>query len=240
MHRPARTAARTIPGGAAALAILVSCSAAAPEGPRPAERSALERDPGGWEDLLADGLAGWTRAALPPGSQLAAASPWEVDPATGTLACRCEGIMEALLTDRDFSDGVFHVEWRVRKPGAKEYNGGVYVRTSPDVLVWHQAQVAEQEKRPVVGDLLGNTPVGGEARDVKVLADVPLRARPAGEWNVYEIECAGARITLRVNGATTATWDGVEVPSGRLGLQAEFHELEFRNVLWKPRGGPRP
>ncbi len=57
MLGPARTAAMKFHGGAAALAILVSCSAPPPE-----------RDPAGWEDLLANGLAGWTRVALPPGS----------------------------------------------------------------------------------------------------------------------------------------------------------------------------
>ena len=227
--------ARMLAGGLVTLTTLVSCSA----GPGPAERSAIERDPSGWEDLLASGLSGWHRVALPLGSRLSASDPWQLDASTGTLVCRAEGIIEILLTDRELSDGTFHVEWRVRKAGSKEYNGGVYVRTSPDGKIWHQAQVAEKAERPVVGDLFGNTPVAGEAREVQVLSDLPFRARPAGEWNVYEIECDGPRLSLWVNGATTATWTGIEVASGRLGLQAELHELEFRNVLWKPKG-PRP
>ena len=49
--------------------------------------SALERDPQGWTDLLANAgpkLKGWTRGPLPAQAKLRPASQWSLDAATGT------------------------------------------------------------------------------------------------------------------------------------------------------------
>ena len=188
----------------------------------------------GWEDLLARGLEGWKRVPLPPGTGLSARNPWSFDDARRTVASKAEGIVEVLLTEREFGDGIFHVEWRFVDAGKEGYNGGIYVRTSPDASVWDQAQVAIKPERPVVGDLFGKTPVKGEPREVKVLSELPVRPNPPGEWNTYELTCDGPTLSLSVNGTTTATWTGLEVPMGRFGLQAEYFDMEFRKVLFRP------
>src|SRR5204862_2042047 len=96
-------------------------------------RSALATDPKGWTDLLADGLKHWKRVPIPPGSKLSARDPWSLDPATKTLRCDGVGLHEMLLYDREFADGILHVEWRVKKIDDKKgYNSGVYVRNSAD------------------------------------------------------------------------------------------------------------
>src|SRR5262249_40771523 len=88
----------------------------------PAEgKSALESDPSGWVDLLpGDGLKGWKRVPIPPGSKLNAKNPWAVDPKAKLLICDGVGIHEMLLYDKELADGIFHVEWRVKQRWGKK------------------------------------------------------------------------------------------------------------------------
>ena len=72
-------------------------------------------------------------------------------------------------------------------------------------------------------------------------------ARPAPEWNTIEVECAGPRITIRVNGRTILETDqseiadvttrpaGVPAPKdkprrGYVALQCHSGRVEFRKV----------
>ncbi len=188
-------------------------------------------------DLLAKGLDGWKRTPIPPDKEVVGRELWVCNPARGLLYCTAKGPeKEMLLYDKEFTDGVFHVEWRFRKQEGEKpvYNGGVYVRASADGQVWHQAQVAVQDKPPRVGDLFGMTKVGSEVKRVEVPGVGPDRMKPVGEWNVFDIECRGKTITLKVNGDTTAVWKDCEVTSGRIGLQAEFAPIEFRNLKYRP------
>jgi hypothetical protein len=206
-------------------------------GPAPSQeagKSALERDPAGWVDLLpGKDLAGWKRVPIPPDTVLAARNSWKVE--GNLLLCDGVGIKEMLLYDREFADGTFHVEWRFRKvEGKKDYNSGVYVRTAGDGKVWHQVQVAHLDKPPLLGDLFGDTPVNGKVERVVVRGDGPRRANPPGEWNTYEITAKGKAIRVWINGATTCTWDACPLAKGHVGLQAEGFFIEFRNLKFKP------
>ncbi len=197
-------------------------------------KGAFETDPGGWEDLMpGPDLKGWKRA-LTPDDKFAAEHPWSVK--DGVLSCRGvigERVKEMFLHETERGDGIFRVEWRVKKAGEKgDYNSGVYVRTAMDGKVWHQAQVAMSDKQPWVGDLFA-VPTPG-AKRLDILSTPPSRAKPVGEWNVYEIACKGREITVWVNGAVTARWDACEAPKGHVGLQVEFFDLEFRTLKFKP------
>jgi hypothetical protein len=153
-----------------------------------------------------------------------------VDAGTNTLICDGVGIHEMLLYDKELADGVLHVEWRFKRiEGKKGYNSGVYVRTSADGSVWHQAQVGNLN----VGYLFGVTLVDGQPQKMRVNAKGTQRGREAGEWNTFEITCKGKNITLWVNGAATAEWDNCQVPKGHVGLEAEGWYIEFRNVKFK-------
>src|SRR5262249_12050918 len=124
---------------AVCFAALVSAPAAGPD----ESRSALQKDPAGWIDLLeTKDLKNWKRVPIPPGSPLNSKNPWRIDPDTNYLVCDGVGVHEMLLYNEEFADGIFHVEWRFKKiEGKKGYNSGVYVRTSADGAIWHQAQV---------------------------------------------------------------------------------------------------
>lgn len=197
--------------------------------------SALERDPQGWVDLLADagpGLKGWTRGAIPPGRSLSPESQWRIDPATGYLVCEGDKGHDWVRWDRELGDFLFHVEWRFTPvPGKKGYNSGVYARNSSDAKVWHQAQTGDASG----GYLFGETPVDGGLKRINLAKELrEQRVRPAGEWNTFEITARGKAMTLWVNGAVTNEWSDCRVPRGFVGLEAEGWRIEFRNVKVKP------
>src|SRR5947209_6621519 len=97
-------------------------------------KSALETDSSGWLDLLAGSdLKDWKRVPIPPGGKLNARNPWSVDAKEKVLVCDGVGIHEMLLYQKEFADGIFHVEWRFKKiEDKKGYNSGVYARNSAD------------------------------------------------------------------------------------------------------------
>ncbi len=199
-------------------------------------KSALARQPDGWTDLMPrKNLAGWKRIALAPDTKLGSKNPWKVE--GDVLVCDGVGVKEMLLWDKELGDGILHVEWRFRKVGddaeRKDYNSGVYVRTSADGAVWHQVQIAHQDKPPLLGDVFGDRPVGGKVERFVIRGKGPDRARPPGEWNTYEITAKSRSLAVWINGATTCTWDDCPLSKGHVGLQAEFFFIEFRNVKFK-------
>ncbi len=199
-----------------------------------AARSALERDPQGWTDLLAQAgskLEGWVRGPLPAAAKLNPQSQWSFDAATGYLICEGNGGHEWLRWDRELGDLIFHVEWRFTPvPGKKGYNSGVYARNSADASIWHQAQTGDGSG----GYIFGNTKVGDVVKRVNLSErGRASRVKPAGEWNTFEITCRGKEMTLWVNGAVTTQWHECEVPRGYVGLEAEGWRIVFRNVKVK-------
>ncbi len=197
--------------------------------------SALERDPGGWTDLIADAgskLEGWTRVPIPPDGKLSAISQWSLDPKSGIIVCAGDGGHDWLRYDKEVGDAIFHVEWRfVPIPNGKRYNSGVFIRNSADGAIWHQAQTGDASG----GHIFGQTPVNGKPQRVNLSKTVTdKRVKPAGEWNTFEITARGKDMALWVNGATTCQWHDCEVPRGYVGLEAEGFRIEFRNVKLKP------
>src|SRR5512138_3163193 len=90
--------------------------------------SALETDPQGWQDILPPAsLAGWYRVPVPPNGKLGRAQ-WHLDAAGQTLICDGDGGHDMLLTDREYGDAIFHLEFRYEKvEGKTGYNSGAYV-----------------------------------------------------------------------------------------------------------------
>jgi hypothetical protein len=218
------------------LPIFLLATAAGPATADEAETpSALERDPSGWTDLLAQAgpkLEGWTRGPLPATAKLNPRSQWSLDATTGHLVCEGNGGHEWLRWDKELGDGVYHVEWRFTPvPGKKGYNSGVYARNSADAKIYHQAQTGDASG----GYLFGNTEVDGKPRRFDLSKQQKTsRVKAAGEWNTFEITCKGKEMTLWVNGSVANRWDDCQVPRGHVGIEAEGYRIEFRNVKVKP------
>ena len=67
-----------------------------------------------------------------------------------------------------------------------------------------------------------------DARNIKNLTDDS--EKPLGEWNSMTIECKGAEIIVHVNGQLVNHGTNCTANSGKLALQAEGTEVEFRKV----------
>jgi hypothetical protein len=210
------------------------------------EPSALSAQPKGWVDILpGPGLKGWTRVA-PISSrgvksvvdpQLAV---WIPDRKTGILECRGHlplearpggkpGSHEMLRHEQELGDFIFHVEWRFKDPAKTGWNAGVYARVNQVADVWHQAQVGAG---PTTAWFADTPDASGKIGRIKDDSSEP-RVKPPGQWNVYELTGRGDTLTLWVNGAVVSRLSGLKVQRGRVGLEAELHHIEFRNLKLK-------
>ena len=187
------------------------------------------------KDLLPKSdLAGWRRVPIEP---LAQKPVWVLGSDGKTLVIEGVGAKEMLLYDQELGDGTLHVEWRFRKVEPSEpdkkpvYNGGVYVRTSLDGKAYVQAQVAHQDKKPVVGDVIAQVP--GVKERVNVYQTAASPERPVGEWNSYDLTMRGKVIDLVVNGKPTVTWNDCPMARGHVGLQAEGAVVEVRALKYR-------
>jgi len=208
--------------------------------------SALTRDPKGWVDILpGTKLKGWSRVApissrgvkslVNPDLEL-----WIPDRKSGVLECRGHlplqappggkpGSHEMLRHEQDLGDFIFHVEWRFKDPARTGWNAGVYARVNEAADIWHQAQVGGGPTTYWFADTPDASGKIGRIKD----DSVEKRVKPPGQWNVYEITGRGDTLILWANGAVVSQLKGLRVQRGRVGLEAELHHIEFRNLKLK-------
>ncbi|MFP5228512.1 MAG: DUF1080 domain-containing protein [Acidobacteriota bacterium] len=172
----------------------------------------------------------WTRIAIPPTHPVSDVAQWHIDPAAKTIVCDGNGGHEWLRFNKEFGDFKFHVEWRFTKvEGTPHYNSGVFFRNNADGTVWHQAQTSLEG-----GYIFGQTVVDGKPTTFNLMKQMTEnRVKPAGDWNVYDIECRKDTCTLAVNGAVVNTLH-TDVKKGYVGLESEGYKIEFRNIEIDP------
>ena len=151
-----------------------------------------------------------------------------------------------LLTEKNYSNYRLEVEYRFAgKPG----NCGVLVHASKlrnlykmypksiEVQMNHQhagdfwcivedIKVPDMEKRRGPKKNWGITE--GKARRILNLTDGS--ENPVGEWNAMTIECMGNEVKVWVNGDLVNHGFDCTAKSGKLSIQAEGSEVEFRKL----------
>ena len=202
-------------------------------------------------------LAGWVPFAAdgpPP------AGSWTV--AEGVI--RCTGKPSGYIrTEERYRDYRLTVQWRwvgpapVDKEGKpRTRNSGVILHVQAPDAVWPtglEAQLMEKN----AGDIWV---IGGvETEEHRALVSQAVAAagsdeqalkrargnrrtpkaqgsseRSTGQWNTYDIVCAGDTVTLWVNGVEQNVATGVSVREGHICLQSEGAGIEFRNVTLHP------
>lgn len=154
-----------------------------------------------------------------------------------------------LVTDGNFSDYKLAVEYRFVKEGG---NCGVLVHASKprrlygmfpqsiEVQMMHEnagdfwcigenIEVPEMEKRRPKKD--ESQKFGGEQADARRILNLTDGSeKPLGDWNVMEIECKGDEIKVWVNGTLVNHGSKSTATSGKIALQAEGVEVEFKKV----------
>ncbi|HZT32052.1 MAG TPA: DUF1080 domain-containing protein [Bryobacteraceae bacterium] len=176
--------------------------------------------------LPEESLRGWTRIPIPPVDGLKPELQWRVDSAHRELLCSGRGQHEWLRYDKLLGDFVLDVDWRFTPKGNVKYNSGIGVRLSQYGELWAQAQTGLSG-----GYLFGDNLVDGAIQRFNLSKQMKEnRVKPAGEWNHYQVRAEGDRITLSVNGAVVSEVSGYALRRGYLGLEAEGHEITFRNL----------
>ena len=168
-------------------------------------------------DLLAGGVAAW-RPEDPNGT-----NNWAI--ANGELVNSSRGTN--LITRDLFTDFKLHIEVNVPKDG----NSGIYLRGR------HEVQVEDS-----YGKQPWNRGMGGVYGQVTPLSNP---AKPAGEWQTFDITLVGRRLTVVLNGVTIhnnaeipgttgGALDSREAEPGPIMLQGDHGPIRYRNLRITP------
>jgi hypothetical protein len=107
-------------------------------------------------------------------------------------------------------------------------NTGVLVFITGEDKIWPKC-LEVQGKWTELGHIKSNAKdVTVEVRDDQAARE--QARKPVGEWNSLEIVSKGGAVTSILNGTKIAESDPTELREGRIGLQAERYDVEFRNV----------
>jgi hypothetical protein len=165
--------------------------------------------------LHANDLGGWHPSGSP--------NQWVVK--NGILSSPHSGTN--LVTDRTFGDFKLHVEFRY----PKESNSGVYLRGR------HEVQIQDDYGNPPANDRFSSI--------YGFIAPSVIAAKPAGEWETYDITLVGRMVTVVANGTqvicnqeipgiTGGALDSNEGAPGPIFLQGDHGPVEYRNIIITP------
>jgi hypothetical protein len=140
--------------------------------------------------------------------------------------------MGHLITDKEFENYRLTVEWRWPKGAG---NSGVIVHvTKPRALRNFLPQGIEAQLRNGdAGDFnLFNEKLfkPGYSTDPAGKNFTDDSEKPVGEWNSMTVECAGNEIKVWVNGTLVNHGVGASVTKGKIAIQSEGAEIEFRKI----------
>ena len=144
-----------------------------------------------------------------------------------------------LRTTADFTSYALHLQLKHVTAG----NSGVLIRMVGADKVWPKS-IECQGQTGAMGDIwnIDQFPMKVAAdrtdgRHTRKMHD--SNERPAGEWNDYDITIDGGDLALKVNNLVQNTATGCEQVPGKICLQAEGSQKEFRNIVLIPIGGEK-
>jgi len=177
-------------------------------------------------------LSGWTFCLR---SNAAPENTWTVT--NGLIYCTGQpfGYMR---TEKNYRDYKLTVEWRFVKVAPRADNTGLFVHVQSPDKVWPVC-IECQGQSHHHGDLIlmGTTveATRGSTNSLRVLRTAqPHNEKPVGDWNTYEVVCAGDALKVSVNGKLMNEAAGSSVSSGAIALQSEGGEWEVRKVFLEP------
>lgn len=144
-----------------------------------------------------------------------------------------EGVLKSpksganLVTDEKFGNFKLHVEFRIPEGS----NSGFYLRGRYEVQVADDA--GSEPSNVLFGGVYG------------LLTPNEMAAKPAGEWQEYDITLIGRRVTIVANGKTIISnqnipgmtggaLDNNETDLGPLLIQGDHGPIELRNIVLTP------
>jgi len=188
-------------------------------------------------------LAGWECFTVDPEAKID--DVWRVE--DGLLITTGQPL-GYLATKEKFTNFRLIVEWRWPE-GQEPGNSGVLLRTADKPITFLTKCMEAQLKGGSAGEVYGFYGFkadGPEDRFYEVkdhaaigsfvgLKRIRDAEKPVGQWNRYEITLDGGRMTLELNGQLVNEASACEVVAGRIGLQSEGGEIQFRTVTLIPK-----
>jgi hypothetical protein len=186
-------------------------------------------------------MSGW-KAVLPDGKKME--DVWSVK--DGVMTCKGQPI-GYIRTEKDYTSYVLRLEWRF-DPAKGAGNSGVLLRMVGEDKVWPKSVEAQLEsgnagdfwnidnyKMTAAKDRTNGRNTKKDPAAVKAATTNGAHLeRPLGEWNQYEIICDKGTVILKVNGVELNRATDVEVVPGKICLQSEGAEIQFRNIRLVP------
>lgn len=132
-----------------------------------------------------------------------------------------------LVTRQKFNDFKLHIEFRC-PPGS---NSGVYLRGRYEIQI--EDSYGKEPQKDYMGAVYG------------FIKPTEMAAKPAGEWQSYDITLVGRMITVVANGKTIicnqeipgitgGALDSKEGEPGPLYIQGDHGPIEYRNIVITP------
>ena len=176
-------------------------------------------------------LTGWTNVNCAP-------STWTMRDGIIVSTGIPTGVLRTL---RQYENFILELEWKHIKPGG---NAGLFVwsaaltaRGQPftqsiEVQILDGRNSDTHTSHGDVFAIHGATLVPDRPHPKGAMRSLPSerRARPAGEWNHYRVECKDGRIALAVNGKFVSGGSNCVPRKGFICLESEGSECHFRNV----------
>ena len=146
-----------------------------------------------------------------------------------------------MMTEESYSNYKLHLEWRwVDEPT----NSGVLLlcQESAEGIFWPtclecQLQAGNAGDFVLIGPgqiTVDDSAYVNEDRFLVIPKKHESNEKPAGEWNVYDIEVRGNAVACFVNGLMQNNGIDAAVSSGPIALQSEGSPIEFRNIQLTP------
>ncbi len=141
-----------------------------------------------------------------------------------------------MRTKEDYANYKLHVEYRYPY---ELTNSGIFVHCQPGDNVWpvcYENQLSAGNAGDFVlmnGANLAEADqerVASGAQFVIIRKKAPSAEKEVGQWNTMEITCAGDSIETYVNGVFMNKATGAQYSSGKICLQSEGKDIQFKNV----------
>jgi hypothetical protein len=154
---------------------------------------------------------------------------------------RCSGKPDGYMrTETRFKNYRLHVEWRWPDQTA---NSGVLLHMAGTDQLWPTC-IECQLKAGNAGDfvLMNGAALtvnrinrrNATKEFVAIEKKAPVSEKPAGQWNICEVECRNGTIRCYINGVLQNEGTKAKPNSGWIGLQSEGGPIEFRNLYLLP------
>jgi hypothetical protein len=154
-----------------------------------------------------------------------------------------EGTSGWLKSDQQYSDFQLRAEFRFLTDNA---DSGIFVRAVGDSVFlrgWpgnsYQVQTRDvtrnQTTNPIlIGNIYRHGNPGGETQfDSQAALQA---AKKTGEWQTFEIDIQGDRLTVSLNGTVVTRAANLANPSGHIGIQGEAGIVDYRSIEIRAAG----